>query len=89
MRLYPLSVGPYMLHYFTVFQLDDLVPKMEIPIIMSDDDHRLPSRAQIRKQYLVKDLLVLRILICRPFIKDIDRTVLKVAVSSANRLRCP
>ena len=62
----------------TVIQFDDSIPEMKIPIVMGDDRHTLASGAQFWKQLCVENLFVLGILVRRPLIEHIERSVFEV-----------
>src|SRR5580704_6706850 len=59
----------------TVFQFDNPVTHVEVPVVVSDDDHSFATVAQIWEQFRVEDFLVLGILIGGPFVEDVERTV--------------
>src|SRR5512145_2227778 len=69
----------HMLHNLTIFQFDDLVPKMEVPVVVSNDNDQFTTLTQVREQCLVKDFLILWILVCRPLIEHIDRAIFQIS----------
>ena len=62
----------------TLIQFDDPIAEMKVPIVMGDDRHALASGTQLGKQFGVEDLFVLGVLVGRPLIEHIERSVFEV-----------
>src|SRR5215207_4266859 len=61
-----------------VVQLDDAVGDVEVAVVVTDDDHGLAARFQLRQQLVVEDVFEERVLIRRPLVENVDGAILKI-----------
>src|ERR1700722_13566050 len=60
---------------FSPFEPQQSVRRVKIALVLGDYDKQLSRRAHPRKKFHIKELLVSRILIRGPFVKDHNRTI--------------
>src|SRR5438067_923617 len=61
--------------HLTIIQCDNSFSEMVIPVVMSYDKHGLVSGCEFGQQMHVEDILEVRVLVSRPFVKYVNRTV--------------
>src|SRR4029078_2447240 len=60
-----------------IIEFDDPISNMVIAIIMTNDDYRLPLLLQFGADLVIKNVTEKSVLICRPFVEQVDGPVLK------------
>src|SRR5437016_604344 len=70
-RRIPRSVADHL----TIFQCDNSFSEMVIPVVMSYDKHGFMSGCEVGQHIHVEEILEVRVLISRPFVKYVNRTV--------------
>src|ERR1700683_50835 len=61
--------------HLTIIQCDNSFREMVIPIVMSYDKHGFVSGCEVGQQMHVEEIFEVRVLISRPFVKYVNRTV--------------
>src|SRR6185295_10818376 len=61
-----------------IVELHQPVRQIEVPVVMADDQNRLAPRPQLGEQCAIEDFAEFGVLVGRPFVEDVDRTVLQV-----------
>src|SRR5438270_13958653 len=61
--------------YLATIQRDNSFSQVVIPVVMSYDKHSFVSGCEVRQQIHVEEIFEIRVLVRRPFVEYVNRTV--------------